>query len=141
MDRIGSDFGKAVASIREKLGAKAVPIQIPIGAESEFLGVVDLVIMKAILYKDETKGAKFEVADIPAELQDEAKAAREYLIESISEVDETLMEKYIGGEALSEAEVKAGIRKGALKMELFPVLCGSAFKSNGPRCSDVGTRI
>jgi elongation factor G len=131
MDRIGSDFGKAVASIREKLGAKAVPIQIPIGAESEFLGVVDLVIMKAILYKDETKGAKFEVADIPAELQDEAKAAREYLIESISEVDETLMEKYIGGEALSEAEVKAGIRKGALKMELFPVLCGSAFKNKG----------
>ncbi len=131
MDRIGSDFAKGVASIREKLGAKAVPIQIPIGAESDFLGVIDLVQMKAILYKDETKGAKFEVADIPAELQAEATAAREYLIESISEVDESLMEKYIGGQALTEAEVKAGIRKGTLKMELFPVLCGSAFKNKG----------
>jgi elongation factor G len=131
MDRIGSDFAKGVASIREKLGAKAVPIQIPIGAESEFLGVVDLVQMKAILYKDETKGAKFEVEEIPAELQEEAKAAREYLIESISEVDESLMEKYIGGQALTEAEVKAGIRKGTLKMEIFPVLCGSAFKNKG----------
>ncbi len=131
MDRIGSDFAGAVASIREKLGARAVPIQIPIGAESEFLGVVDLVLMKAILYKDETKGAKFEVTDIPAELVDDATAAREFLIESIAEVDDALMEKYLAGEELSEAEVKAGIRTGTLKMEIFPVICGSAFKNKG----------
>jgi elongation factor G len=131
MDRIGSDFAGAIASIRDKLGARAVPIQIPIGAESAFLGVVDLVLMKAILYKDETKGAKFEVTDIPEELVDEAKAAREFLLESIAEVDDTLMEKYLAGKELSEAEVKAGIRTGTLKMEIFPVICGSAFKNKG----------
>ena len=131
MDRMGASFEKCVASIRERLGAKALPIQLPIGAESEFLGVVDLVEMKAILYKDETKGAKFEVTEIPAELKDEAAKAREYLLECICEVDDTLMEKYLAGEELSVAEVKAGIRKGTLKMEHFPVLCGSAFKNKG----------
>ncbi len=131
MDRIGSDFKGGVESIREKLGAKAVPIQIPIGAESEFLGVVDLVEMKAILYKDETKGAKFELADIPEDLREEAEKAREYLLECVSEADEALMEKYLGGETLTVAEIKAGIRKGTIAMELFPVLCGSAFKNKG----------
>jgi elongation factor G len=131
MDRMGASFEKCVASIRERLGAKALPIQLPIGAESEFLGVVDLVEMKAILYKDETKGAKFEVTDIPEELRGEAAKAREYLLECICEVDDKLMEKYLAGEELSLAEVKAGIRKGTLKMEHFPVLCGSAFKNKG----------
>ncbi len=131
MDRMGASFEKCVASIRERLGAKALPIQLPIGAESEFLGVIDLVEMKAILYKDETKGAKFEVTEIPAELKAEAVKAREYLLECICEVDDKLMEKYLGGEELSLAEVKAGIRKGTLKMEHFPVLCGSAFKNKG----------
>jgi elongation factor G len=131
MDRIGSDFVGGVASIREKLGAKAVPIQLPIGAESDFLGVVDLVEMRAILYKDETKGAKFEVSDIPADMREEAEKAREYLIECVAEVDEALTEKYLAGEKLSVSEVKAGIRKGTIAMEIFPVLCGSAFKNKG----------
>jgi elongation factor G len=131
MDRTGSDFNKGVASIREKLGARAVPIQIPVGAESEFLGVVDLVQMKAILFRDETKGAKFETTEIPAELVDDAKAAREYMIESLCEVEDALMEKYLAGEEISEQELKAAIRKGTLGMELFPVICGSAFKNKG----------
>jgi len=131
MDRMGADFGKGVASIREKLGAKAVPIQIPIGAESAFLGVIDLVRMKGIFYLDESKGAKFEEKEIPAELLDEAKAAREFMLESIAEVDDHLMEKYIGGIELTEEEVKAGIRSGTLSMQIFPVICGSAFKNKG----------
>ena len=131
MDRMGASFDGAVASIREKLGAKAVPIQIPIGAESEFLGVVDLVDMKAILYQDETKGAQFEVADIPEELHEQAGKAREYLLECIAESDDDLMEKYLAGESLSLEEVKAGVRKGTLAMDFFPVLCGTAFKNKG----------
>lgn len=131
MDRMGASFDGAVASIREKLGAKAVPIQIPIGAESEFLGVVDLVDMKAILYQDETKGAQFEVADIPEELREQAGKAREYLLECIAESDDDLMEKYLAGESLSLEEVKAGVRKGTLAMDFFPVLCGTAFKNKG----------
>ncbi len=131
MDRIGSDFAGGVASIREKLGAKAMPIQLPIGAESDFLGIIDLVEMRAILYKDETKGAKFEVADIPEELRAEAEKAREYILECCAEADEKLMEKYLGGETISVAEMKAAIRKGTIAMEFFPVLCGSAFKNKG----------
>jgi elongation factor G len=128
---MGASFEKCVASIRERLGAKALPIQLPIGAESEFLGIIDLVEMKAIIYKDETKGAKFEVTEIPEEMKAEAVKAREYLIECICEVDDKLMEKYLAAEELSLEEVKAGIRKGTLKMEHFPVLCGSAFKNKG----------
>ncbi len=131
MDRTGADFTGGVASIREKLGAKAVPIQLPIGAESEFAGVVDLVEMKAILYKDETKGAKFEVADIPEEVREEAQKAREFLIECVAEADDALMEKYLSGNALTVAEIKAGLRKGTIAMQFFPVLCGSAFKNKG----------
>ena len=131
MDRIGSDFAGGVASIREKLGAKAMPIQLPIGAESDFLGIIDLVEMRAILYKDETKGAKFEVADIPEELRADAEKAREYILECCAEADEKLMEKYLGGETITVPEMKAAIRKGTIAMEFFPVLCGSAFKNKG----------
>lgn len=131
MDRMGASFTSAVESIREKLGAKAVPIQLPIGAESEFLGVVDLVEMRAILYKDESKGAQFEIEDIPEELREEAGKAREFLLECIAESDDDLMEKYLGGETLSLEEVKGGIRKGTLAMDFFPVLCGTAFKNKG----------
>ncbi len=131
MDRTGADFVGGVESIREKLGAKAVPIQLPIGAESEFAGIVDLVEMRAILYKDETKGAKFEVGDVPEEMREEAQKAREFLIECISEGDDVLMEKYLSGEALSVAEIKQGLRRGTIAMEIFPVLCGSAFKNKG----------
>jgi len=131
MDRIGSDFTGAISSIREKLAAKGVPIQIPIGAESQYQGSVDLVAMKAIIYRDETKGAKFELVDIPDDLKEEAQKAREYLLESVAEVDEVLMDKYLHGQEISVEELKAGIRKGTLKMEFFPVVCGSAFKNKG----------
>ena len=131
MDRTGSDFEGGVESIRDKLGAKACPIQIPIGAESEYLGMIDLVEMKGIVFKDDTKGAKFEVIDVPDELREKAEKAREYLLECIAEVDEAVMEKYLSGETISVPEVKAAIRKGTIKMEMFPVLCGSAFKNKG----------
>ncbi len=131
MDRTGSDFEGGVESIRDKLGAKACPIQIPIGAESEFLGMIDLVEMKGIVFKDETKGAKFEVIDVPDELREKAEKAREYLLECVAEVDEALMEKYLSGETITVPEMKAAIRKGTIKMEIFPVLCGSAFKNKG----------
>jgi elongation factor G len=131
MDRTGADFAGGVESIKDKLGAKAVPIQLPIGSESAFAGVVDLVEMRAILYKDETKGAKFEVSDIPEDMREEAEQAREYLIESVAESDDILMEKYLSGTALSVAELKAGLRKATIAMNLFPVLCGSAFKNKG----------
>ncbi len=131
MDRTGSDFKGGVESIREKLGAKACPIQIPIGAESDFLGMVDLVEMRGIVFKDEAKGSKFDVIDVPEELRAEAGKAREYLLECIAEADEACMEKYMAGETITVPEMKAAIRKGTIKMEFFPVLCGSAFKNKG----------
>ncbi len=131
MDRMGADFGACVAQIRDRLGAHACPIQLPIGVESDFLGVIDLILMKAIIYKDETKGAQFETSDIPADLLAGAKAAREDLIAAVGEKDEILMEKYLSGEEPTEAELKAAIRRATLKMEFFPVTCGSAFKNKG----------
>lgn len=131
MDRIGADFQMSLESIHERLGARAVPIQLPIGAESDFRGVIDLVAMNAITYKDETKGAEFDLGEIPAELLDDAKAAREHLVEAVAETDEALTEKYLSGEALTEDELKAGIRKATIAMKIFPVLCGSAFKNKG----------
>lgn len=131
MDRMGANFEKCVSAIRERLGANGVPIQIPIGAESEFLGAVDLISMKAVVYLDESKGARFEVREIPAELVDSARSARERMVEAVADVDDGLMEKYLGGEEISEAEIRAGLRKGTLSMKLFPILCGSAFKNKG----------
>jgi len=136
MDRVGADFHKAVASIGERLQGNAVPVQIPLGVESGFAGVVDIIEMKALKYQDEAKGAKFEEIDIPDELKDAAETARETLLEKVAEVDEKLMEKYLGDSKGSEAEIsvdelKAAIRRATLKMELFPVLCGSAFKNKG----------
>lgn len=131
MDRIGADFNMSIGTIKERLGARTVPIQIPIGSESDFKGVVDLVRMKGIIYNNETKGADYEIIDIPADLKDDAVAAREFMIEAISESDDALMEKYIAGEALTEAEIKSAIRKATLAMEIFPVICGSAFKNKG----------
>lgn len=131
MDRIGADFDMCVNTIRERLGAKAVPIQIPIGAESEFRGVIDLIGMRAITYKDETKGSKFDVGQIPVELKDAAQAAHDYLLEAVSETDEALLEKYVGGQKVTPEELTAALRRATLRMELFPVLCGSAFKNKG----------
>ncbi|TLM66121.1 MAG: elongation factor G [Deltaproteobacteria bacterium] len=131
MDRIGADFDRGLKMMRDRLGANPVPIQLPIGKEEKFRGVVDLIKMKAILWDDESLGAKYTVSDIPADLLDEAQAAREAMIEEISANDDELMEKYLGGEELSEAEIKAGIRKATSTLQINPVLCGSAFKNKG----------
>ncbi len=131
MDRIGADFYRSVDTIVDRLKARPVPIQIPVGAEEHFKGIVDLVEMKAVIWRDETLGAKFDVVDIPAELLDKAKAYREQMIEAVSEFDDTLFEKFINGEPLSVDEIKAGIRKATIALKIFPVICGSAFKNKG----------
>ena len=131
MDRMGANFEKCVAAIRDRLGANGVPIQIPIGAEAEFLGVIDLVSMNAVVYLDESKGARFEQREIPADLKEEASKARERMLEALADVDDKIMEKYLAGDDVSEAEIRAALRRGTLSMELFPILCGSAFKNKG----------
>ena len=131
MDRIGADFFNVEKQIKERLKANPVPIQIPIGAEDNFRGVVDLVEMKGIVWDDETMGAKYEVIDIPEELKEKAQEYREKLIEAVAETDEELLEKYLGGEELTTEEIKKGIKKGTLDMTITPMLCGSAFKNKG----------
>jgi elongation factor G len=131
LDRTGADFQKCVKSIRERLGARAVPLQLPIGAESHFLGVIDLVEMRAIKYLDETKGARFEVEDIPLDMRDESELARNELIEALADSDDAIMEKFLAGEYVGPDEVRKALRKAVIQMELFPVLCGSAFKNKG----------
>ena len=131
MDRAGANFMNVVKQLKERLGANAVPVQIPIGAEDNFKGVVDLVKMKAIYWDEETQGMKFEERDIPAELKAVCDEYHEKMVEAAAEANETLMEKYLGGEALSQAEIIAGLRERNLKLEIVPVLCGSAFKNKG----------
>ncbi len=131
MDRIGADFYNVENQIRERLKANPVPIQIPIGAEDNFRGVVDLVEMKGIVWDDETMGAKYNVIDIPEELKAKAEEYREKLVEAVAETDDELMEKYLGGEELTKEEIKKGIKKGTLDMTITPMLCGSAFKNKG----------
>ena len=131
MDRVGADFNRGIKMMRDRLGANPVPIQLPIGVEDLFRGVIDLVQMKAIVWDDESMGASYEVVDIPADMQDEAEAAREVMLEEISATDEELMEKYLGGEELSIDDVKAGIRKATISLQINPVLCGTAFKNKG----------
>ena len=131
MDRVGADFTRGVEMIRDRLGANPIPIQLPIGAEDLFRGVIDLVQMKAIVWDNEAMGANYEVMDIPAEMLDDAEAAREVMLEEISSVDEGLMEKYLGGEELTIDEIKAGIRNATMALQINPVLCGTAFKNKG----------
>jgi len=131
MDRVGADFFEVERQIKERLKSNAVPIQIPIGAEDDFKGVVDLVTMKAIIWEDEGFGQKFEVTDIPADLVDKANEYREKLIEAVAETSEELMEKYFGGEELTEEEIKKGIKQATLDMSMVPMLCGTAFKNKG----------
>jgi elongation factor G len=137
MDRIGADFKMTLGQIETKLGGNPVAIQLPIGAEDRFKGVIDLVKMKAITYKDETMGAEYVVEDIPADMLDEAKAYREKLLEKVSEHDDKLLEKYLNGEEISEAEVKAALRSRVIKSvrdedtAFVVVICGSAFKNKG----------
>lgn len=131
MDRAGADFFGGVESIKERLGARAVPIQLPIGAEDKFLGIIDLIKMEAVFYEDSTKGSKFELGEIPADMLDDVKKAREELIEAAADCDDALLEKYLAGEEASVEEIKAAVRKGCLDLKIYPVLCGSAFKNKG----------
>jgi elongation factor G len=131
MDRIGADFYFSVQTIIDRLGANPVPIQIPIGRESEFRGSIDLITMKAYVYDDETLGAKYKVEEIPADLMDKAKEYREKMLEAVAEFDDQVMEKYLNGQPLTEEEIRRVVRAGAIAMKVTPVLCGSAFKNKG----------
>ncbi len=131
MDRVGADFYFSVNTIVDRLNARPVPIQLPIGAEDQFKGIIDLVKMNARVWHDETLGAKFNDVEIPADLLEKAKEYREKLIEAASETDDVLMEKFIEGKPITEAELIAGIRKATIAQKIFPVICGSAFKNKG----------
>ncbi|MDA8560236.1 elongation factor G [Nitrospinae bacterium] len=132
MDRAGANFVGCVAQMVDKLGAHPVVIQIPLGAEAGFLGVIDLIDMKANVYSDEKdKGETFDVVDIPSEYHDQAREYREKLIESASDADDGLMEKFLGGEEISREEIIAALRKGTLENIFTPILCGAAFKNKG----------
>ncbi len=131
MDRVGADFFMSVDTIKEKLGARPLVLQLPIGAEDKFRGMVDLVKMKGIVFDDETMGAKYQETEIPADLLERAKEYRAALEEAVAEFDDVLMAKYLDGRPLSNDEVKRGIRQGTIAMSFFPVICGSAFKNKG----------
>ncbi|MBI4777403.1 elongation factor G [Candidatus Desantisbacteria bacterium] len=131
MDKVGADFHKVVSMMRERLMANPVPIQIPIGQAENFKGVIDLVEMKGIVWDGEELGAIFKIIDIPSELKEEAEKQRHDMIESLSEFDDALMEKYIHDEPVSKDEIKSVLRKATLACEIFPVLCGTSFKNKG----------
>ena len=131
MDRSGADFFETVQQMKDILGANPCPIQIPIGAEENFKGVVDLLKMKAILWHDETMGAEYDVEEIPADLVDEANEWRDKMVEAAANFDDALMEKYLEGEEITEEELIAAIRKGTISMELTPMLLGSSYKNKG----------
>jgi elongation factor G len=131
LDRAGASFERSFDSIITRLGANPVAIQIPIGLEADLKGVVDLIRMKGLIWNDETKGSEYEITDVPADLVEEAKAAREKMVEAVASVDDALMHKYIEGEEISEAEIRAALRQGTLGLKLVPVVTGSAFKNKG----------
>src|SRR6516164_1961882 len=131
MDRVGADFAHSVETIVSRLKCKPVPIELPVGSEDQFKGVVDLVAMKAVLWHDETLGAQFDLVDIPADMVEAAKEAREKMIEAVAEHDDHLFEKFIEGQPVTEEEIRAGIRKATVALKIFPVICGSAFKNKG----------
>lgn len=131
MDRVGADFFKSTQSIYERLGTIPVPVQIPLGAEDKFVGVIDLVEMKAIIWDEETLGAKFHEEKIPEDMISLANEWREKMIERVSDIDDTIMEKFLEGQEVTVEELKKAIRKGTLSLKLVPVLCGSAFKNKG----------
>jgi elongation factor G len=136
MDKLGADFYFTVQTIKDRLGAEPLVLQLPIGAENDFIGVVDLIYKRALVWPgdakgDVTMGAKYEIQDIPADMVEKVEEYRQALVERVAESDDDLMEKYLGGEELSPEEIKAGIRKLTVNSELYPVLCGSAFKNRG----------
>ncbi len=131
MDRVGADFMTVVGQAREMLGANTVPIQLPVGKEDTLKGVIDLIKMKAYIFRDETLGAEFDEVDIPEELKSDAEKAHHEMVEKVSEVDEELMEKYIEGHKPTPDELMKAIRKATLALQIVPMLCGSAFKNKG----------
>jgi len=131
MDRAGASFEFCVQTIKERLNAKPIPIQIPIGKESNFVGIIDLVKNRAIYYLEDPSNTKYEYRDIPADMKDEAKKARDYMIECVAEANEELLNKYLEGQELTEEEIVKGLRKITLNMEAFPVTCGASFKNKG----------
>jgi len=131
MDRVGADFYNVIEKMDSRLNANPIPIQIPIGAEDRFRGVVDLIGMKSVVWDDESLGAKYEIEDIPDDLLEEAEKYRKIMIEAIADHDETLMEKYLMDEEISEDEIHEALRTATLKLEVTPVLCGTAFKNKG----------
>ncbi len=131
MDRVGANFFNVEEQIKNRLKANPVPIQIPIGAEDEFTGVIDLIEMKALVWEDDTKPTDYVTKDIPAELLEKAQEYRAKMIEAVAETDDALMEKFFGGEELSVEEIKRGIKAGCLAMTMIPMLCGTAFKNKG----------
>jgi elongation factor G len=131
MDRMGADFFRVVQQLQERLGATAVPIQVPVGAEEGFSGVVDLIKMKMIRWSEENMGTQFEYADVPEDLQATCEEWREKMVEAAAEGDETLMEKYLESSALSEQEIVEGLRQRTLRLEIVPMTCGTAFKNKG----------
>ena len=131
LDRAGASFDRSFQSIIDRLGANAVALQIPVGLEDKLKGVIDLITMKALIWNDETKGAEYETTEIPADLADAAKEAREKLVEAVSSIDDDLMEKYLEGAEVTEDEIRKALRKGTLEMKIVPVVTGSAFKNKG----------
>jgi elongation factor G len=131
MDKIGADFYRSVEMIKSRLGATPVVVQLPIGAENEFAGVVDLIEMKALVWKSENLGAEWDVVEIPADLQERAEQFREQMIETAVEMDEGALERYLEGEMPSNDELRSLIRKGTIAVKFFPMFCGSAFKNKG----------
>ncbi len=131
MDRVGADFFRVHKMIQDRLGARAVAIQLPIGAEDRFKGVIDLVQMKAVIWEEESLGAKFRIEPIPSDLKAQADEYREKLLEAAADCDESVMEKYLEGKEIGESEIRRAIRKGGLALKLVPVICGAAFKNKG----------
>ncbi len=131
MDRIGADFFKSIESIKDRLQAKPIAIQLPVGSEDKFKGVIDLVKMKAIIWNSEDLGASYEETDIPDELKAQAEEYHQQLLEAVAELDDEVMEKYLDGQEISKSEVVKLIRKGTVEVEFFPVVCGTAFKNKG----------
>ena len=131
MDRVGANFDRSVAMMKDRLRANAIPLNLPVGSEENFRGIVDLVTMQALVWDDDSLGANFNAVAIPSELADAAAAARDKLLEAAAEFDEALLEKYLEGKDVTVPELKAAIRKGTLESKIVPVLCGSAFKNKG----------
>src|SRR5690242_21905124 len=131
MDRVGANFPRCVEMMKTKLHAKPAPIQIPWGTEAQHRGIIDLVAMKAVEFHDDAQGSKFDVLDIPADMKEEADKYREMMVEAIAETDDALLEKYLHGGKLEEAEIKQALRRATIAGHVQPVVCGSAFKNKG----------